>query len=314
MSLAFLYAGQGAQHLGMGADLYERYPAFAAVWDQAPVDFDLEELCREGPAEKLDDTRYTQPCMVAFAAGVTAVLYEHDIVPSYAAGLSLGEYSALHAAGTWDARTAIALAAFRGEAMERATEGRPCKMTVVLGLSHHVLDEICQQASSEGTVEIANRNCPGQLVVGGEVAAVERCCQLAAQAGARRCIPLRVSGPFHTSLMHPAGEALSRRLSHTSFAPLRFPVLFNCLGAPMGPDDDVPSLLVRQVQSCVRMEETIRWLADHGVDRVIEVGPGRTLAGFVRKTCPEVEVHGIDTADDLADVLDLFGEKRHGEK
>ena len=156
MSLAFLYAGQGAQHIGMGADLYTRYPGFADVWDRSTstLDFDLKELCLEGPAEKLDDTRYTQPCMVAFAAGVTAVLYEHDIHPGYAAGLSLGEYSALHAAGAWDAQTTIALAAFRGEAMARATQGRPCKMAAILGLSDPALEEACQAASSTGTVEI----------------------------------------------------------------------------------------------------------------------------------------------------------------
>lgn len=315
MNLAFLYAGQGAQHLGMGAELYTRYPAFANVWDRSTstLDFDLKELCLEGPAEKLDDTRYTQPCMVAFAAGVTAVLYEHDIHPGYAAGLSLGEYSALHAAGAWDAQTTIALAAFRGEAMARATQGRPCKMAAILGLSDSALDEARQAASSTGTVEIANRNCPGQRVIGGDTVAVDRCCELALAAGARRCIPLHVSGPFHTSLMHAAGEALAERLALTSPAPLRLPVLFNCIGAPMGPHDDVPSLLVRQVQSGVRMEETIRWLADHGVDRIIEIGPGKTLAGFVRKTCREIEVYSIDTADDLEDVLGLFERgQQHG--
>ena len=134
VKLAFLYAGQGAQHVGMGRDLYEIYPAFRQVLDSAPVDFDLKKLCFDGPEDQLNDTRYTQPCMVAFAAGVTALLREAGITPDYAAGLSLGEYSALHAAGVFDADTAVELVAFRGKAMEEAAAGRPSAMVAVLGL------------------------------------------------------------------------------------------------------------------------------------------------------------------------------------
>ena len=144
MKLAFLYAGQGSQKVGMGRDLYEAYPAFRTVWDDAAVDFDLKTLCWEGPEETLSQTRYTQPCMVAFAAGITAVLREEGIVPSLAAGLSLGEYSALHAAGVWDAAQAVSLASFRGRAMEEAVRDRSCGMVAVLGLSREALADICR--------------------------------------------------------------------------------------------------------------------------------------------------------------------------
>lgn len=203
MSLAFLYAGQGSQHPGMGADLYEAHPAFRAVLDTAGVDFDLKTTMFTDPDGVLNLTEYTQPCMVAFAAGMTALLAERGIVPDYAAGLSLGEYSALQCAGVFTAPQAISLAAFRGKAMAAAAAGRPCGMTAVLGLDREKLQEACRQAAGAGVVEIANYNCPGQLVIGGEQAAVDQAAALAKELGAKRCLPLKVSGPFHTlSLIH----------------------------------------------------------------------------------------------------------------
>ena len=170
MKLGFLYAGQGSQHPGMGADLYEAFPALRAVIDQAAerVDFDLKEVSFTDAGGVLNQTRYTQPCMVAFAAGLTAVLREQGVVPSAAAGLSLGEYSALHAAGVFDAVTAVELVAFRGKAMEEAAAGRPSAMMAVLGLEREPLQAACDAASALGCVVIANYNSPGQLVLGGE--------------------------------------------------------------------------------------------------------------------------------------------------
>ena len=195
MKLAFLYAGQGAQHVGMGRDLYETYPAFRAVLDSAPVDFDLKQLCFDGPEDRLNDTRYTQPCMVAFAAGVTALLKEAGIVPDYTAGLSLGEYSALHCAGVLDAPSAISLVAFRGQAMADAVKDRPCGMAAVLNLDRDALKQVCEEASDAGVVECTNFNCPGQIVISGDAAAVDRAGELAKAAGAKRVLPLKVSGP-----------------------------------------------------------------------------------------------------------------------
>lgn len=299
MSLAFLYAGQGSQHPGMGADLYEAHPAFRAVLDAAGVDFDLKTTMFTDPDGVLNLTEYTQPCMVAFAAGMTALLAERGIVPDYAAGLSLGEYSALQCAGVFTAPQAISLAAFRGKAMAAAAAGRPCGMTAVLGLDREKLQEACRQAAGAGVVEIANYNCPGQLVIGGEQAAVDKAAALAKELGAKRCLPLKVSGPFHTSLLAPAGDALREKFRETAFGAMRIPVLFNCLGREMGPEDTIPALLGKQVQTSVYMEDTIRRLAELGVDTVVEIGPGRTLSGFVRKTAKQIKCYPVETAEEL---------------
>ena len=299
MSLAFLYAGQGTQHPGMGADLYEAYPAFRAVVDGADVDFDLKTTMFSDPDGVLNQTEYTQPCMVAFAAGMTAILAEKGITPDYAAGLSLGEYSALQCAGVFTAQQAVSLAAFRGRAMASAAAGLPCGMTAVLGLDREKLQQACRQAADAGVVEIANYNCPGQLVIGGEKAAVEKAAALAKELGAKRALPLKVSGPFHTSLLKPAGDALAERFRSVEFAPMAFPVLFNCLGREMGETDTIPALLERQVQSSVRMEDTIRRLEALGVDTIVEIGPGKVLSGFVRKTCPAIRTFAVETCADL---------------
>ncbi len=286
MKLAFLYAGQGSQHAGMGADLYEASPVFRQVFDQAAegLDFDLKTTCFTDPEGVINQTRYTQPCMVAFAVGVTAMLAAEGIRPEYAAGLSLGEYSALECAGVFDARTAVELVAFRGKAMAKASEGLECGMTAVLMLDRETLQHCCDEAASLGVVQICNYNCPGQLVIGGEKAAVDKASELAKAAGAKRCIPLKVSGPFHTSLMHPAGDALAEKFKTIDFKPMELPVLFNCLGHEMNEGDSIPALLEKQVQSSVYLEDTIRRLAELGVDTVIEVGPGKAISGFVKKT------------------------------
>ena len=299
MKLAFLYAGQGTQHAGMGRDLYEAYPNFRAVLDSAPVDFDLKKLCFEGPEETLSQTQYTQPCMVAFAAGVTAVLYEKGVRPAMAAGLSLGEYSALCAAGVFDPVTAIDLVAFRGKAMAGAVQDRPSAMAAVLMLDRATLQKCCDAASRLGVAEIANLNCPGQIVIGGDASAVAEAGRLAKEAGAKRVMPLKVSGPFHTSLMAPAGEALAKRFQTVDFGAMQFPVLFNCKGDVLGEGDSIPSLLVRQVQSSVHMEDTIRNMAAHGVDTILEIGPGKALSGFVKKTEKGITTYAVETAEDL---------------
>ena len=308
MKLGFLYAGQGSQHPGMGADLYEAYPAFRAVIDSAKVEFDLKEVSFTDAGNVLNQTRYTQPCMVAFAAGLTAVLREKGIEPDVAAGLSLGEYSALHAAGVFDAATAIELVDFRGRAMEAAAAGRESAMMAVLNLDRDALEEVCRECEAHGCVVIANYNCPGQLVLGGDKAAVEAAAALAKERGARRCLPLKVSGPFHTPLMKPAGDALAERFRSTTFSPMNIPVIFNCLGAEMGVDDTIPALLERQVQSSVYMEDSIRAMADMGVDRIVEIGPGKVLAGFVKKTVPSLPVFSVETAADVEQLVQWLKE------
>ena len=299
MKLAFLYAGQGTQHAGMGRDLYEAYPSFRAVMDSAPVDFDLKKLCFEGPEETLSQTQYTQPCMVAFAAGVTAVLYEKGIHPTMAAGLSLGEYSAMCAAGVLDPVTAIDLVAFRGKAMAEAVKDRPSAMAAVLMLGREELQKCCDAASQLGVGNRPTLNSPGRTVAAAPPPAVEEAGRLAKEAGAKRVMPLKVSGPFHTSLMAPAGAALEQRFRTVDFGPMKFPVLFNCKGDVLGEGDSIPGLLVRQVQSSVYMEDTIRNMAAHGVDTILEIGPGKALSGFVKKTDKSITTYAVETVEDL---------------
>ena len=299
MSLAFLYAGQGSQHPGMGADLYETYPVFRAVLDSADVDFDLKSVSFTDPDGVLNQTEYTQPCMVAFAAGMTAILSQLGIHPDYAAGLSLGEYSALQAAGVFTPAQAISLAAFRGKAMASACAGMACGMTAVLGLDREKLQQACDRAADAGVVEIANYNCPGQLVIAGQKEAVDKASALAKELGAKRCLPLKVSGPFHTSLLRPAGDALREKFKEIPFGAMAFPVLFNCLGHEMGEGDTIPALLERQVQSSVYMEDTIRRLEALGVDTIVEIGPGKALSGFVKKTAPSIKTCAVETCADI---------------
>ena len=303
MKLAFVYAGQGSQHVGMGKDFYQEFTLFAEVFDHAPVDFDLKKLCFEGPEEQLSQTRYTQPCMAAFAVGVTDLLYQEGIRPQLAAGLSLGEYSALYAAGVFSRGTVISTVALRGRAMEEAAAGLDCSMTAVLGLDREKLQQACDGAAELGTVQICNYNCPGQLVIGGEKAAVDKAGELAKELGAKRCMPLKVSGPFHTRLMKPAGDALASHFKTIDFRPMALPVYFNCLGGPMDAGDNIPALLERQVQSSVYWEDTIRRMETDGVDIVVEIGPGKALCGFFKKTAPGIKTYHIDTAADFHSVV-----------
>ena len=311
MKLAFVYAGQGSQRVGMGKDFYEEFPAFANVFDYAPVHFYMKSLCFEGSLETLSQTRYTQPCMVAFAVGVTDLLAQEGIRPQAAAGLSLGEYSALYAAGVFGRGTAISTVAFRGQAMEQAAAGLECGMTAVLGLDREQLQEACDKASALGVVQVCNYNCPGQLVIGGEKAAVDRAGELAKQFGAKRCMPLKVSGPFHTRLMKPAGDALAAHFQTVDFSPMSLPVYFNCKGGPMEAGDTIPALLERQVQSPVYWEDTIRRMEADGIDTVVEIGPGKTLSGFFKKTAPAIKTYHIDTVADFYSVVSaLRGESK----
>lgn len=310
MKLAFMYAGQGSQIVGMGKDFYEAYPEFREVMDNTKLDFDVKECCFQGPAEQLNTTKYTQPCMVAFAVGVTNVLKNKGLVPDMAAGLSLGEYSALYAAGVFEAQQVISLVAFRGKAMAEAVVDRACKMAAVINLEREKVQECCEKAHQEfagqalNVVEPTNYNCPGQIVISGDEAPVDRAIELLMEAGARRCIPLNVSGPFHTSLMKPAGDKLKERFKEEVFRDMQFPVVFNTLGRAKNQDETIPVLLERQVQSSIYIEDSIRYMAEQGIDTIVEIGPGTALSKFVMKTCPEITCYSVEKAEDVDKLLE----------
>ena len=303
MKTAFLYAGQGSQVKGMGNDLYEAFPAFRKAYDEAELDFDVKTLSFEDPEGKINETRYTQPALVALACGMTAVLRENGIKPDYALGLSLGEYSALEAASVFSAKTAVEMVAFRGKKMEEASKGIESSMAAILGMSEEALDKVCKEVG--GAVSLCNLNCPGQIVIGGEKKAVEEASKLALEAGAKKAIPLKVSGPFHTSFMKSAGEALREYFKGISFQEGTCPVLHNFLGRERQEGDpSVPGLLVEQVQKPVRMEEDLRRLLDLGVRNFVEIGPGKTISGFLKKTAKDMgiedfEVVSLENKEDL---------------
>lgn len=313
MKIAFLYAGQGAQHTGMGRDLYETYPEFREAFEAGHLDFDPKELCFENPEDKLSQTEYTQPAMVAFACGVTKILKSHGIAPEGTCGLSLGEYSALASAGVFDDATAIDLVAYRGQVMALASKDITCGMSAVLGLDEDTLLECCNKAASKGYVTICNYNCPGQLVISGEKAAVEEASALAKAAGAKRVLPLAVSGPFHTKFMEPAGKALEWKFATTSFHEPQVPVYYNVLGDTIDTTAVIPDLLVQQVQSPVRMEKDLRRMLSDGFDCFIEIGPGKALSGFLKKVLKDsdipaetIQIHSVETKDDVEALLSAF--------
>lgn len=306
MKIGFLYAGQGSQKVGMGQSLYDSYEEVRNLFDQYP---DLKELCFEGPIETLSKTSHTQPCMVLFAVAVSELLKKNGIVPDYVAGLSLGEYSALNAAGVFDNETVIDVVRLRGQAMEQAVQGIDSKMVAVMGLSREVLSDICQQASDLGVVSIANFNCPGQLVVTGERPAVEKAEALAKEAGARRMVPLNTSGPFHTSLLESASVALKEKFKTVDFHDMQIPVIFNTTAQPLQEGVTVGDMLVKQVKSSVYFEDSIRYMIAQGVDTFVEIGPGKVLSGFVRKIDKTKKVYQVEDKESLDKLIEeLQGE------
>ncbi|MCR4590735.1 MAG: ACP S-malonyltransferase [Lachnospiraceae bacterium] len=291
MKTAFLYAGQGSQTAGMGKDFYEKYDSFRKAFDEPELDFDLKKVCFEDPEGLINQTEYTQPCMTAFAVGVNGVFDELGIKePDYVAGLSLGEYSALSKAGVFDGKTAVETVAFRGKVMADCSKGVDTGMTAILSLPVEKIEECCKAAEDKGIVQICNLNCPGQTVIGGEKAAVDKAAALCSEAGAKRTIELKVSGPFHTVIMGPAGDKLFEYFKNIEFGEMKIPVLFNYLGREKDEKDSVQELLKLQVQRSVKMEDTIKELFKLGVDTFVEIGPGKALSGFVRKTAKALEI------------------------
>lgn len=304
MKLGFVYAGQGSQTVGMGLDLYENYPEAKEVFDNLKLDFDFKDLCFNGPIETLSQTKYTQACMVAVAIAATKVLKSKGIVPQMAAGLSLGEYSALYASGVFSEQEVLELVRFRGLEMEKAASGINSKMAAVLGLDRETLQAAVESAGRKGMVVIANYNCPGQIVIGGEESAVEYASQLAQEAGAKRVIELNVSGPFHTPFMEPASLALKEKFETVNFKEMQFPVVFNATANTLQQGQTIQGLLETQVKSSVYFEDSIKHMIDNGVDTFVEIGPGKVLSGFIKKISRDVKLYQVEDKKGIDKLLE----------
>ena len=301
--IGFVYAGQGSQVVGMGKSFYDNYQVARDVFDNIDLDIDIKKLCFEGPLEELSKTSKTQPCMVAVAVVATKLLKENGVVPDYVAGLSLGEYSALNASGVLDDQMAINLVRFRGQAMERAAIGIESKMIAIIGLDRELLNEAVDEASNLGVVSIANYNCPGQLVIGGEANAVIKASELALEKGARRAIPLNTSGPFHTRLLVPASLELKEKFASVEFKEMKIPVVFNSSAKELEADESVAKMLEKQVMSSVYFEDSVRYMIANGVDTIIEIGPGKVLSGFIRKIDNTIKTYQVEDQTSLEKTL-----------
>lgn len=297
---AFLFPGQGAQKVGMGQSFYEADADARAVFDEASelLGYDMKALCFE-ENEKLNLTQYTQPAMVTTGIAIMKVVEKQGLLPDTAAGLSLGEYEALYAAGAFSVTDAIRVVARRGELMEAAVPAGVGAMAAVLGAEASLIEETLSEIPE---VWIANYNCPGQIVISGKKEAVEAAAEALKARGIKRVLMLNVSGPFHSGLLREAGEELGKVLADTEIHPLRIPYYANVTGDIVEDAAKVRGLLTEQVYSSVRFEQSIRNMLSAGVDTFYELGPGKTLAGFVKKIDREATVVNIETMEDLAKI------------
>jgi [acyl-carrier-protein] S-malonyltransferase len=296
--IAFLFPGQGAQFVGMGGPAVESLPAARRLFDRARdvLGYDLAKLCFEGPAEELDSTVISQPAL--FVTSLAAIEQLRDKSPEVVlsceatAGLSLGEYTALVFAGAIEFEEGLRLVAVRGEAMQEASDATPSGMVSVLGLEQTQVEQLCDQARQGETLQIANLLCPGNIVVSGTNSACERVAEMAVAAGAMKAVPLAVAGAFHTPIMGSAVERLREALAGTRIVRPSIPVISNVDAASHSDPDEIRELLVRQVVSPVRWEESMRSLLAQGYDQFYEVGPGRVLRGLLKRIERRAACHG----------------------
>ncbi len=295
--LVFMFPGQGSQYVGMGKEFYDTIPACKKVYDLASEasGLDIPGLCFE-ENDKINITEYTQIAMLATEAAILTALKEEGITPDVTAGLSLGEYGALIASNVMDMKDAFSVVRKRGIYMQKAVPTGGA-MSAVLGLDAEVIEGVCEK--TEGIVSIANYNCPGQIVITGEKAAVDAAGEALKAAGAKRIVPLKVSGPFHSQMLSGAGEKLGEALKDVKIADEFIPYLANVTADYVTKASDVKPLLTKQVASSVRWQQTVERLIADGADEFLEIGPGKTLTGFMRKINRDVKVTNIDKLEDF---------------
>jgi len=309
--LAFIFPGQGAQHVGMGKEISQEYRSADEIFNQASeaLGFDVKKMVFEGDEETLKITENTQPAILTVSIACLQPLVEKGIKPYVTAGLSLGEYSAHVAAGTMSFKDAVALVKKRGKYMQEAVPVGVGAMAAILGLETQEVIDCCKMASDVGIVEPANFNCPGQIVVAGEVKAVEKAVELCKAKGAKRSMLLPVSAPFHCSMLKPAGEKLAAELEKVQLNDIGIPVISNVTADYVKDKSQVKELLIKQVSSPVLWEDSIRKMLEDGVDTFVEIGPGKTLSGFVKKISKEARALNVEDIASLNKTLEELSNK-----
>jgi [acyl-carrier-protein] S-malonyltransferase len=311
LASAWFFPGQGSQEVGMGAALCQASVAARAVFERADeaLGFSITKLCFEGPIETLTLTENAQPAIVTTSMAALAALREAEPAlapPAFALGHSLGEYSALVAAGALALEDALRLVRLRGRAMQAAVpEGRGA-MAAVMGADEAAVRALCEEAAQGESIAPANFNAPGQIVISGEASAVARARELASSRG-MKAIPLKVSAPFHSALMEPAARVVETALTDMAVGPLAFPVIANVDAQPNTDSANVKSLLVRQIDAPVRWHESVSLVAERGVTKALEIGPGKVLAGLAKRIDKRIAVHGCSDPDGVAAARDFLG-------
>ena len=306
--IAFIYPGQGAQKAGMGKDFYENSPLARDIYDRASecLELDMRALCFE-ENDLLDQTEYTQAAMVTTCLAMTAVLNEQGAEADVTAGLSLGEYCAIAEAGAMDLLDAIRLVRVRGQLMQHTVPTGEGAMAAVLGMDADQIDAVVEPIAN---VTVANYNCPGQIVITGGTAGIEQASKALKEAGAKRVVPLNVSGPFHSPMLRSAGEKLGKELLTVQLGELKIPYVTNVTAEYVTDSSKIWELLTRQVYSPVRWEQSIRKMIAQGVDTFVEIGPGRTLTGFLRKIDRNVTVYQVNTWEDSKQIMEELWKKK----
>jgi len=310
MKTVFLFPGQGAQYAGMGKKIYDQYPVVREIFKKADeiLGFSLSGLCFEGPEDELQKTINAQPAIYTVSVACARILLERGIEPTAAAGHSLGEYSALVTAGSISFADGLKLVRKRGQYMQETVPLGTGGMVAVLGLDAPEIARVCSEVRSEGKiVDVANFNCPGQVVIAGENQALERAKILAKEAGAKRCIPLAVSAPFHSTLLRPAGDKMAAELAAVKIKDPRIPVVANVTADYVTKGDDVLRLLVEQVYSPVRWEESMVRLVND-FEAFIEAGPGNVLTGLLKKISRKVSIANTENPESIEKILTQPGE------
>lgn len=306
--IAFVYPGQGAQKAGMGKDFYENSPLARDIYDRASecLELDMRALCFE-ENDLLDQTEYTQAAMVTTCLAMTAVLNEQGAEADVTAGLSLGEYCAIAETGAMDLLDAIRLVRVRGQLMQHTVPTGEGAMAAVLGMDADQIDAVVEPIAN---VTVANYNCPGQIVITGGTAGIEQASKALKEAGAKRVVSLNVSGPFHSPMLRSAGEKLGKELSAVQLDELKIPYVTNVTAEYVTDSSEIRELLTRQVYSPVRWEQSIRKMIAQDVDTFVEIGPGRTLTGFLRKIDRNVTVYQVNTWEDSKQIMEELWQRK----